>query len=68
MAIKGVEHQWYRSYEYKDFERLEFDIYVVERKFRLLETDNFLVLPTNSYVQYSAYRGGRQPPSVTHQG
>ena len=50
LVIKRVAHQWYWRYEYRDFEKLEFDSYIVDRKFRLLETDNSLVLPVDSYV------------------
>lgn len=50
LAVKRVGHQWYWRYEYRDFEKLEFDRYMVDRSFRLLETDNSLVLPVNSYV------------------
>ena len=50
LVIKRVGHQWYWRYEYSDFEKLEFDRYIVESKFRLLETDNSLVLPVNSYI------------------
>lgn len=50
LVIKRVAHQWYWRYEYRDFEKLEFDRYIVDRKFRLLETDNSLVLPVNSYI------------------
>jgi len=50
LVIKSVAHQWYWSYEYRDFEKLEFDRYMVDRKFRLLETDNSLVVPTDSYI------------------
>ena len=50
LVIKSVGHQWYWRYEYRDFEKLEFDSYIIDRKFRLLETDNSLVLPVNSYI------------------
>lgn len=50
LVIKRVAHQWYWRYEYRDFEKLEFDSYMVESNFRLLETDNSLILPVDSYI------------------
>jgi len=57
IVLKVVGHQWYWAYEYTDFwsfndrNRLLFDSYIVASRdldrglFRLLETDNRLVLP-----------------------
>merc|ERR1739838_719079 len=50
LAIKRIGHQWYWSYEYRDFKDLEFDSYIVTRDFRLLETDNSVVLPVKSHI------------------
>merc|ERR1739838_1176302 len=50
LAIKRIGHQWYWSYEYRDFKDLEFDSYIVTRNFRLLETDNSVVLPVKSHI------------------
>merc|ERR1712183_886246 len=50
LVIKSVGYQWYWSYEYRNFLNLEFDSYLTESKFRLLDTDNSLVVPLNSYV------------------
>ena len=50
IVLKRVGHQWYWSYEYRDFINLEFDSYIVEGDFRLLEVDNSLVVPVNSYL------------------
>lgn len=53
ISIKAVGHQWYWSYEYSDFKKIEFDSYMKpsnelsDRDFRLLEVDNCLVLPFN---------------------
>ena len=50
LVTKSIGHQWYWSYEYRDFKDLEFDSYMIERNFRLLETDNSLVLPVKSHI------------------
>nr|URH16621.1 cytochrome c oxidase subunit II [Neocapritermes utiariti] len=57
MTIKTVGHQWYWSYEYSDFTKLEFDSYMTQQEdsqkdtFRLLDTDNRIVLPMNSPIR-----------------
>nr|WHM51721.1 cytochrome c oxidase subunit II [Cornitermes ovatus] len=57
MTLKTVGHQWYWSYEYSDFTKLEFDSYMVQQDdhqmdtFRLLDTDNRIVLPMNSPIR-----------------
>nr|YP_009250521.1 cytochrome c oxidase subunit II [Coptotermes sepangensis]AMX22772.1 cytochrome c oxidase subunit 2 [Coptotermes sepangensis]CAH69492.1 cytochrome oxidase subunit II [Coptotermes sepangensis] len=57
LTLKAVGHQWYWSYEYSDFTKLEFDSYMVpqeeqqESTFRLLDTDNRIVLPMNSPIR-----------------
>nr|WHM51604.1 cytochrome c oxidase subunit II [Termitinae sp.] len=57
MTLKAVGHQWYWSYEYSDFTKLEFDSYMLQQEdsptnaFRLLDTDNRIVLPMNSPVR-----------------
>nr|QOE88755.1 cytochrome c oxidase subunit II [Globitermes sulphureus] len=57
MTLKAVGHQWYWSYEYSDFTKLEFDSYMVQQEdqqtdtFRLLDTDNRTVLPMNSPIR-----------------
>jgi cytochrome c oxidase subunit 2 len=54
ITLKTVGHQWYWSYEYSHFTKLEFDSYIVQQEdlqtntFRLLDTDNWIVLPINS--------------------
>nr|WNL53850.1 cytochrome c oxidase subunit II [Microtermes sp. C MLW-2023a] len=52
LTLKAVGHQWYWSYEYSDFTKLEFDSYMTQDQqtntFRLLDTDNRIVLPTNA--------------------
>nr|AIY61947.1 cytochrome c oxidase subunit 2 [Caetetermes taquarussu] len=57
MTLKTIGHQWYWSYEYSDFTKLEFDSYMTQQEgqpislFRLLDTDNRVVLPMNSPVR-----------------
>nr|AQP28958.1 cytochrome c oxidase subunit 2 [Ruptitermes nr. xanthochiton FG-ND2-26] len=57
LTLKTVGHQWYWSYEYSDFTKLEFDSYMVQQDdmqtdtFRLLDTDNRVVLPMNSPIR-----------------
>nr|AUO29137.1 cytochrome oxidase subunit 2 [Platorchestia parapacifica] len=56
LTIKAIGHQWYWSYEYSDFPKIEFDSYMLPsedilNKNRLLETDNSLVLPVHSKIR-----------------
>nr|DBA43704.1 TPA_asm: COX2 [Bombus melanurus] len=48
-SIKAIGHQWYWSYEYPEFNNFEFDSYMLnyelKNQFRLLETDNRLIIP-----------------------
>nr|ALO64861.1 cytochrome c oxidase subunit II [Bombus lucorum] len=48
-SIKSIGHQWYWSYEYPEFNNYEFDSYMLNyesmNQFRLLETDNRLIIP-----------------------
>lgn len=51
LTVKTMGHQWYWSYEYTDYEDLNFDSYIIPTsdlkpgEFRLLEVDNRVVLP-----------------------
>nr|AAU01006.1 cytochrome oxidase subunit II [Trigona fimbriata] len=49
MSIKAIGHQWYWSYEYPEFNNIEINCYMKEymvvNQFRLLETDNRMVIP-----------------------
>nr|YP_011011069.1 cytochrome c oxidase subunit II [Cymoninus sechellensis]WPW49237.1 cytochrome c oxidase subunit II [Cymoninus sechellensis] len=53
ITLKTIGHQWYWSYEYSDFNNIEFDSYMKptselnNNEFRLLEVDNRVVLPMN---------------------
>ena len=57
VTLKTVGHQWYWSYEYSDFITLVFDSYKIQQEdqqintFRILDTDNRVVLPVNSPVR-----------------
>nr|AFA56283.1 cytochrome c oxidase subunit II [Dascillus cervinus] len=57
ITIKTIAHQWYWSYEYSDFKKIEFDSYMVPSSsmepfnFRLLDVDNRIVLPYNSQIR-----------------
>lgn len=57
MTVKATGNQWYWTYEYPDHENLTFDANMVEEvdlepgQPRLLQTDNVVVLPTNTNVQ-----------------
>lgn len=58
LTIKAIGHQWYWSYEYRDFHDLEFDSYIVSTddlekgQFRLLEVDNRIVVPMGVEVRF----------------
>ena len=51
LTVKTIGHQWYWSYEYTDYEDLNFDSYMVPiddlkpGEIRLLEVDNRVVIP-----------------------
>nr|ABM53817.1 cytochrome oxidase subunit II [Euthlastoblatta sp. 1 DJGI-2006] len=53
LTLKTIGHQWYWSYEYSDFMKIEFDSYMIPQNemnintFRLLDVDNRVVLPMN---------------------
>nr|YP_011010318.1 cytochrome c oxidase subunit 2 [Metrocoris vietnamensis]YP_011010331.1 cytochrome c oxidase subunit 2 [Metrocoris quynhi]YP_011010409.1 cytochrome c oxidase subunit 2 [Metrocoris stranguloides]YP_011026024.1 cytochrome c oxidase subunit 2 [Metrocoris bilobatoides]WPW46933.1 cytochrome c oxidase subunit 2 [Metrocoris vietnamensis]WPW46946.1 cytochrome c oxidase subunit 2 [Metrocoris quynhi]WPW47024.1 cytochrome c oxidase subunit 2 [Metrocoris stranguloides]WQM87309.1 cytochrome c oxidase s len=57
ITIKAIGHQWYWSYEYSDFKNIEFESYmkptneILKNEFRLLETDNRIVLPINNQIR-----------------
>nr|YP_010988494.1 cytochrome c oxidase subunit II [Seriana bacilla]WMP41089.1 cytochrome c oxidase subunit II [Seriana bacilla]WMP41090.1 cytochrome c oxidase subunit II [Seriana bacilla]WMP41092.1 cytochrome c oxidase subunit II [Seriana bacilla]WMP41093.1 cytochrome c oxidase subunit II [Seriana bacilla]WOR80599.1 cytochrome c oxidase subunit 2 [Seriana bacilla] len=57
ITIKAIGHQWFWSYEYSDFKKIEFDSYMKptsdlqDNEFRLLETDNRVVLPFNTQTR-----------------
>nr|YP_010384321.1 cytochrome c oxidase subunit II [Mesacturoides brevisquamatus]UGW52202.1 cytochrome c oxidase subunit II [Mesacturoides brevisquamatus] len=57
ITLKTIGHQWYWSYEYSDFQQIEFDSYMIpsnelsDSNFRLLDVDNRAVLPMNTQVR-----------------
>nr|YP_010414122.1 cytochrome c oxidase subunit II [Notiophilus quadripunctatus]URQ84664.1 cytochrome c oxidase subunit 2 [Notiophilus quadripunctatus] len=57
ITLKSIGHQWYWSYEYSDFKKLEFDTYMIpinemeNNNFRLLDVDNRIILPFNSQIR-----------------
>nr|YP_010248180.1 cytochrome c oxidase subunit II [Gonodactylus smithii]YP_337838.1 cytochrome c oxidase subunit II [Gonodactylus chiragra]ABA18050.1 cytochrome c oxidase subunit 2 [Gonodactylus chiragra]QTK16221.1 cytochrome c oxidase subunit 2 [Gonodactylus smithii]UEV86991.1 cytochrome c oxidase subunit 2 [Gonodactylellus affinis] len=57
ITLKTIGHQWYWSYEYSDFQQIEFDSYMIptnelsNNNFRLLDVDNRAVLPMNTQVR-----------------
>nr|YP_009171567.1 cytochrome c oxidase subunit 2 [Mirhipipteryx andensis]AJW76422.1 cytochrome c oxidase subunit 2 [Mirhipipteryx andensis] len=57
LTLKTIGHQWYWSYEYSDFNQIEFDSYMKPtndlstNEFRLLDVDNRTVLPYKTQVR-----------------
>nr|WNU00271.1 cytochrome c oxidase subunit 2 [Psylliodes crambicola] len=57
ITIKTIGHQWYWSYEYSDFNNIEFDSYMIPTdelnnySFRLLDVDNRIVVPFESNIR-----------------
>nr|YP_009472975.1 cytochrome c oxidase subunit II [Notopteryx soror]AST10205.1 cytochrome c oxidase subunit II [Notopteryx soror] len=57
LTLKSIGHQWYWSYEYSDFNHVEFDSYMkpinelMDNEFRLLDVDNRVVLPMNIQIR-----------------
>nr|UOF70285.1 cytochrome c oxidase subunit II [Tropostreptus hamatus]UOF70337.1 cytochrome c oxidase subunit II [Tropostreptus hamatus]UOF70428.1 cytochrome c oxidase subunit II [Tropostreptus hamatus] len=57
LTIKTTGHQWYWSYEYTDFNTIDFDSYMIPTEtssingFRLLDVDNRTVLPMNAQIR-----------------
>lgn len=57
MTLKVIGRQWYWQYEYPDYNNIAFDSYIVPDKdikpgmFRLLETDNRVVLPVGKVIK-----------------
>nr|YP_010946611.1 cytochrome c oxidase subunit II [Margattea speciosa]WGO57329.1 cytochrome c oxidase subunit II [Margattea speciosa] len=57
LTLKTIGHQWYWSYEYSDFLKIEFDSYMIPqnelsiKNFRLLDVDNRATLPMNTFIR-----------------
>nr|AAP14650.1 cytochrome c oxidase subunit II [Pachypsylla venusta] len=55
LTIKILGHQWFWSYEYNDFNNIEFDSYMnPESTLRLLEVDNSTPMPLNCQTRLIA--------------
>lgn len=58
LSIKVVGHQWYWSYDLRDFPKVDFDSYIKATEdlnfgdFRLLETDNHCILPIEIPIRF----------------
>nr|YP_009233067.1 cytochrome c oxidase subunit 2 [Engaewa walpolea]AMA98210.1 cytochrome c oxidase subunit 2 [Engaewa walpolea] len=57
LTIKTIGHQWYWSYEYSDFLKIEFDSFMIPTtnlnisEFRLLDVDNRTMIPMNTQIR-----------------
>nr|ARH54869.1 cytochrome c oxidase subunit 2 [Boros schneideri] len=57
ITIKTIGHQWYWSYEYSDFQNIEFDSYMIPQNemnlhnFRLLDVDNRIIVPFETQIR-----------------
>nr|YP_010564294.1 cytochrome c oxidase subunit II [Elophila turbata]UYX62304.1 cytochrome c oxidase subunit II [Elophila turbata] len=57
ITLKTIGHQWYWSYEYSDFNNIQFDSYMIPSNdmslnhFRLLDVDNRIILPMNNQIR-----------------
>nr|YP_010578702.1 cytochrome c oxidase subunit II [Mandarinia regalis]UZP46666.1 cytochrome c oxidase subunit 2 [Mandarinia regalis] len=55
ITLKSIGHQWYWSYQYSDFNNVEFDSYMTQfensNNFRLLDVDNRIILPMNNQIR-----------------
>nr|YP_009500677.1 cytochrome c oxidase subunit 2 [Allocarsidara bakeri]AWU48820.1 cytochrome c oxidase subunit 2 [Allocarsidara bakeri] len=52
LTIKIMGHQWFWSYEFNDFNKIEFDSYMkLQSPMRFLEVDNSVPIPINCQVR-----------------
>nr|ACJ69627.1 cytochrome c oxidase subunit II [Enicospilus sp. MD-2008] len=55
ITIKSIGHQWYWSYEYPDFNNINFNSFMIKNfnlnNFRLLEVDNNMIIPFNNQIR-----------------
>nr|QAY82018.1 cytochrome c oxidase subunit II [Omophoita sp. REN-2018] len=57
ITIKVMGHQWYWSYEYSDFNKIEFDSYMIpindmnNFNFRLIDVDNRMIIPFETNIR-----------------
>nr|AZL93427.1 cytochrome c oxidase subunit 2 [Platygaster sp. ZJUH_2016029] len=56
LSIKILGNQWYWSYNYGEFNNINFDSYMIKNNnlnnFRLLDTDNNIILPPNLIIRF----------------
>jgi len=48
ITFKAVGHQWYWSYEFRDFLNADYDAYITESAYRLLDCDNRIIIPASA--------------------
>lgn len=52
VTVKAVGNQWYWTYEYTDYaEPIQFDSFLVDGPVRMLNVDNYLVLPVDTSIR-----------------
>nr|AOY40022.1 cytochrome c oxidase subunit 2 [Scolytinae sp. BMNH 1040327] len=57
ITVKTIGHQWYWSYEYTDYKKIEFDSFMIPQTemnnfdLRLLDVSNRMIIPFNSQVR-----------------
>nr|YP_010616513.1 cytochrome c oxidase subunit II [Morophaga formosana]WAU48134.1 cytochrome c oxidase subunit 2 [Morophaga formosana] len=57
ITLKTIGHQWYWTYEYSNFNNIQFDSYMINsnelknNNFRLLDVDNRISLPMNNQIR-----------------
>ena len=57
ITIKTIGHQWYWSYEYSDFNKIEFDSFILPsnelnlESYRLLDVNNRLIVPFKTPIR-----------------
>nr|UPX88774.1 cytochrome c oxidase subunit II [Ernodes articularis] len=57
ITLKTIGNQWYWSYEYSDFKKINFNSYMIptnelnSNNFRLLEVDNRIILPYKTQIR-----------------
>lgn len=57
ITIKTIGHQWYWSYEYSNFNNIQFDSFIIPRnelnnsEFRLLEVNNRTIIPFKTQIR-----------------
>lgn len=51
ITLKVIGHQWYWSYELSDFRNIEFDRYMINGFYRLLDVDHRIILPVDTPIR-----------------